>query len=229
MNFYPHHIGDYSKDTSHLSMVEDGAYRRLMDICYATEKPLPLEPRAVYRLARATSTTERKAVDTVLSEFFERREDGWHQKRIDEELDRAHAKSDKARQSAGLRWQSERKANADANAMPTHEIRMANAMLTTTNNQEPITNIQKEHQHQTSGNGKNGGAGVVVVIPLLNKRTWTPPPDFLQELEAAYPAVDGPATLREIRAWCIANPDRCKPEGEVRRFINGWFERTQNA
>lgn len=89
MNYYNHHIGDYAKDTAHLSMMEDGAYRRLIDICYASEKPLPLESRAVYRLARAQSKAERDAVDVVLREFFDRRDDGWHQKRCDEEIAKA--------------------------------------------------------------------------------------------------------------------------------------------
>ena len=31
MNFYKHHLGDYYKDTVHLSWMEDCAYRRLLD------------------------------------------------------------------------------------------------------------------------------------------------------------------------------------------------------
>lgn len=89
MNYYNHHIGDYAKDTSHLSMTEDGAYRRLMDICYSTEHPLPPDRHRVYRLARATSKLERSAVDAVLDEYFDQREDGWHQKRVDEEVSKA--------------------------------------------------------------------------------------------------------------------------------------------
>ena len=46
VNYYPHHIGDYSKDTSHLTMLEDAAYRRMLDVYYATEKPLPLDQPA---------------------------------------------------------------------------------------------------------------------------------------------------------------------------------------
>lgn len=89
MNYYPHHIGDYARDTSHLSMTEDGAYRRLMDICYSTEKPLSLDRAKVYKRVRAQSKIDRDAVDTVLEEFFEQRADGWHQKRIDEEIQHA--------------------------------------------------------------------------------------------------------------------------------------------
>lgn len=41
MNFYEHHLGDYMRDTAHLSMIEDAAYRRLLDAYYIREAPLP--------------------------------------------------------------------------------------------------------------------------------------------------------------------------------------------
>lgn len=123
LNYYNHHIGDYAKDTAHLSMVEHGAYRMLLDICYATERPLPAEPRAVYRLVRAVTKIERQAVDAVLTDYFEKKNDGWHQKRCDEEIAYATEKSQKARDSADKRWHGKSNTNAYAkagkNAMPT--------------------------------------------------------------------------------------------------------------
>lgn len=86
MNYYEHHIGDYIKATAHLSMLEDAAYRRLIDAYYTKEAPLPAERKACHRLARATSKPERDAVDTVLDEFFTLADDGWHQSRCDEEI-----------------------------------------------------------------------------------------------------------------------------------------------
>lgn len=73
---------------------------------------------------------------------------------------------------------------------------------------------------------KNGNA--VAYIPLANKTEWGVSAEFLKELEAAYPAVDGPATLREIRVWCLANPRKCKTRGGVLRFVNAWFSKEQN-
>lgn len=88
MNYYEHHIGDYIKATAHLSMVEDAAYRRLIDAYYTREIPLPAEKKACHRLARAFSKVEKDAVDTVLEEFFVLESDGWHQKRCDKELEK---------------------------------------------------------------------------------------------------------------------------------------------
>jgi uncharacterized protein YdaU (DUF1376 family) len=39
MNYYPFHIGDYISHTSHLSDLEDLAYRRMIDLYYQTEEP----------------------------------------------------------------------------------------------------------------------------------------------------------------------------------------------
>ncbi|NHC63193.1 YdaU family protein [Paenalcaligenes suwonensis] len=87
MNHYSHHIGDYLKDTAHLSMIEDGAYRRLLDLYYQHEQPLPAEKRQVYRLARASTAAEKKAIDTILEEFFQKTIDGHRHSRCDEEIE----------------------------------------------------------------------------------------------------------------------------------------------
>ncbi len=90
MNFYKHHIGDYAAATAHLSFVEDAAYSRLLRIYYRDEKPLPVDIKAVQRLAGARSKDEREAVETVLQEFFSASGGGWHSKRCDEEILKAN-------------------------------------------------------------------------------------------------------------------------------------------
>lgn len=89
MNFYKHHIGDYAAATAHLSFTEDAAYTRLLRIYYRDERPLPVEIRAVQRLAGARMPEEQEAVETVLREFFRLTDDGWHNKRCDEEIGKA--------------------------------------------------------------------------------------------------------------------------------------------
>ena len=90
MNYYEHHIGDYAQATAHLSILEDGAYIRCIRKYYADEKPLPADIAAVQRLVGARSREERKAVETVVKEFFTLEEDGWHNKRCDEEIAKFH-------------------------------------------------------------------------------------------------------------------------------------------
>lgn len=84
MNYYERHLGDYARDTGHLSMLEHGAYSLLMDRYYATEQGIPADQ--AHRLARARSEEERAAVDAVLSEFFVLDAGAWRHKRIDREI-----------------------------------------------------------------------------------------------------------------------------------------------
>lgn len=86
MNYYEHHIGDYDKNTSHLTACEDGIYSRLIRRYMDKEAPLPADVDQVKRLARARDKLERKAVDDVLAEFFTLEADGWHHKTCDESI-----------------------------------------------------------------------------------------------------------------------------------------------
>ncbi len=88
MNFYEHHIGDYDSATSHLSMLEDAAYRRLICLYYRTEAPIPADIKQACRLIRAVSKQEQAAAQQVLHEFFRLEADGWHNDRCDAEVAR---------------------------------------------------------------------------------------------------------------------------------------------
>ena len=118
MNYYEKHIGDYIRDTVSLTMTEDGAYNRMIDQVYQSEKPLPLDKKLIYRLARAGSTADRKAVDFVLSSFFQETAEGYIQKRVQQEIERYQGKQRKAKASADARWS---KVKPDANASETHD------------------------------------------------------------------------------------------------------------
>lgn len=86
MNYYERHLGDYAKDTGHLSMLEHGAYNLLLDRYYGTEGGIPADQ--VYRVARAKTKEEREAVDLVLAEFFELIDGSWIKGRCEEEIAR---------------------------------------------------------------------------------------------------------------------------------------------
>lgn len=90
MNYYERHLGDYARDTSHLTMLEHGAYNLLMDRYYVSESGIP-EVQA-YRYAHARSEEEKAAVDAVLSEFFTLVNGVWIKNRIEEEITKAQTK-----------------------------------------------------------------------------------------------------------------------------------------
>jgi uncharacterized protein YdaU (DUF1376 family) len=144
VNFYTHHIGDYLKDTSHLSALEDGIYRRMLDLYYVSEKPLPLNIDGLYRLVRARTREEKNAVDTVLAEFFVRSDMGWRQARCEREILKAQEKSGKAKASAQKRW------HCDGNA---------NAMRTHSEGNAPITHIPLPISHNPKGERQQRSRG----------------------------------------------------------------------
>ncbi len=113
MNYYERHLGDYSRDTGHLSLLEHGVYTILLDRYYVTEQGIPDSQK--YRLARAKSDEERAAVDAVLCEFFcliektqekptgfqpgYENEKIWINNRADEEIARARLKINASREN----------------------------------------------------------------------------------------------------------------------------------
>lgn len=143
MNYYEHHLGDYAAATAHLSWDEDMAYARLIRAYYHHEKPIPVELKDACRLVRAQSPAQRKAVEAVLCEFFTRGDDGWHQKRCDEEIQRFKDKQTKARRSADARWNAKRSdSEGNANASGTHTERNAKAMRTQSEGNAPSLQSQ---------------------------------------------------------------------------------------
>ena len=140
MHKYLRHLGDYAKDTKHLSMIEHGAYNLMLDFCYASEKPLPADEKVLFRLCSAFEKAEQKAVLMVRDEFFAFMEDGWVQKRVLEEIADYKDKAAKAARAADKRWQCGRNADAlqthsDGNADGMHRARVP-----LTSNQKPVTN-----------------------------------------------------------------------------------------
>jgi uncharacterized protein YdaU (DUF1376 family) len=89
MHFYSFNIGDYISHTRHLTVIEDCAYRRLLDLYYLHEQPLNSSSTTV---ARAINMRDHEAeVTAVLEEFFEREDGGgWVNRRADEEIQKYH-------------------------------------------------------------------------------------------------------------------------------------------
>ncbi|MHB0973937.1 MAG: YdaU family protein [Thiobacillus sp.] len=115
MNYYERHLGDYAKDTVHLTMIEHGAYSVLLDRYYATECGIPADQ--VHRLARARTREEKQAVDSVLSDFFELIEGIWINHRAEEEIAKAQTKI-KAAQENGKRGGRPRKNQTQTEQKP---------------------------------------------------------------------------------------------------------------
>jgi len=162
MNHYPRHVGDITRDTFGLSLTEFGAYDRLLDAYYSSEKPIPHAER--YRLTGAVSKADKAAVDYVMGRYFTEQADGWHQKRADVEIATFRDKSAKASASANAMWN---KRNADA--MRTHSDGNAS--------QKPVTSNHKPVDQEQSG-------GAVAPAPAKRSRPMQLPKGW--EIPAAW-------------------------------------------
>jgi len=102
MYYYPFYLRDYLAKTRHLSLMEDLAYRRLLDAYYTQEEPLPADPNACARLICMRDYVAE--VQAVLSEFFDLTEAGYTNERCDVELDRFRAMRKGGAVGAAKRW-----------------------------------------------------------------------------------------------------------------------------
>jgi uncharacterized protein YdaU (DUF1376 family) len=126
MHYFNFNIGDYASHTRHLSLLEDLAYRRLIDAYYLSEKPFIGSASDIAKDIGMTSQIEE--VFYVLSKYFEQDETGWFNKRCDEEIAKYHEKQEQAVRAG--------KASAKA------RLSKRSTPVQPTNKQEPITNNQ---------------------------------------------------------------------------------------
>jgi uncharacterized protein YdaU (DUF1376 family) len=82
VKWYKFAAAEYQIKTIHLSDAEDLAYRRLLDMAYLSEKPIPLDTNLVSRRIRL----DQDIVEQVLSEFFEKTAEGYRNRRVEEEV-----------------------------------------------------------------------------------------------------------------------------------------------
>lgn len=91
MHYYKFNIKDWSRDTAHLTVEEEGVYRRLLDQYYESEMPIPEQTQPVIRRLRLSG--HESAVSLILGEFFTLCEDGYRHARCDSEIEKYHSKA----------------------------------------------------------------------------------------------------------------------------------------
>ena len=131
--YYQFNIGDYRRDTSHLTLLEHGIYRQLIDTYYMNEGPLDYDEDFLMRTHSVRNADEMQAFTNVIKDFFDLEDGRLIHRGCDKVIAMYHEKSKKASTSAMARWQGK-----NAKAMRTHSERNANGMLTN----KPITNNQ---------------------------------------------------------------------------------------
>lgn len=130
MHFYPHHIGDFLKDTSSLTPEESYFYLRLIWLYYDTEKPLPDDISSLAFKIGARGKED--CVRSLIQIYFRYDSDlkSYTHQRIDAEIRKYQSKAASAKRANQIRWASEKDVKSDLKS---------DAAQIPTKNQEPIT------------------------------------------------------------------------------------------
>lgn len=102
MHYYQFNIAEYRNDTGHLTTLEHGIYRQLIDLLYTSEECIPNETQWVIRRLRLASEDEVNALHSVLADFFLLTKDGYTQKRVQVEVAKYHANAAKNKKNGKL-------------------------------------------------------------------------------------------------------------------------------
>lgn len=90
-SFMPLWIADYLADTMHLTARQHGEYLLLLMYSWKQDRPLPKVDASLRAIARASEEEWKEDKSTILA-FFEEGQDGYRQKRLEEERTSANRK-----------------------------------------------------------------------------------------------------------------------------------------
>jgi uncharacterized protein YdaU (DUF1376 family) len=139
--FYRFFTGDYLRDAGHLSLLEHGCYRRLIDLYMIEGGPLPFDMPRLYRLLHATSKEEQQAVQVVVEEFFRMDGSMLRHGRCDRELEWQKSVYEKAVLANKARWEKVKNQKLAS-------IRNANGSIRESEPEpEPEPDIKKREKH----------------------------------------------------------------------------------
>ena len=177
MHFYKFHIGDYMSHTRHLSLLEDLAYRRLLDFYFLHEQPIKHRDAA-----RQIGMREHEEdVLTVLNEFFLSTDEGFVNPRANKEIEEYKAHQGTSAYGAFIRDNQSLKSVVQKDVYIQHfrngtldtyistlrtqdvPIMSKSSIHDATNNHKPLTTNHKP---------KRESATVVACPPDVSQQIW---------------------------------------------------------
>lgn len=108
MDWYKFYVGDYARDTSHLTPLEHGVYLLLINRYYSSEEPLRDDFDWLCRVAQCRSRHEKDALRSIRDQFFDSIDGKLMHRRIDQEIVKYQQMRDTNRKAVELRWQYEK-------------------------------------------------------------------------------------------------------------------------
>lgn len=196
MHYYSFNIEHYTSHTARLSILEDIAYRRLLDSYYLNERPLN---GCTADVAREIGMQDySKEVEYVLSKFFTKVDDEWVNKRADIEI-QFYQKQKKTASKAG-------KASAKARRIKASEQAFNDRSTTV----QPISNHESVISNHESVNTKYELVDSNKEITSKDKTLVEQKPD------------DGVEIFKYWQA--IMNHPRSAYTVQRKKLVNGWLK-----
>ena len=93
---------------------------------------------------------------------------------------------------------------------------------------KPIASGDKSPSAEKAKLNGHDQTPVIERIPLVGSEEFEVHQSSVEEWERLFPAVDVPQTLKEIRAWNLANTPRRKTRRGVMNHITQWLAKEQN-
>jgi uncharacterized protein YdaU (DUF1376 family) len=201
LHYYQFNIGDYASHTRHLSLIEDLAYRRLLDVYYLRERPLSDCLTTVARLIGLSDYEQE--VEAVLVEFFEHNDGGYVNPRADKEIAHYRAKSQQAVKAG--------KASAE------RRFNIRSTDVQPNNNQEPITSNHKPIKKSIAARGTR--------LP----QDFQLPMDWIVFCNQQRPELDARDVFEGFCDYWIAQPGQKGVKTDWTATWRNWVRRQQVA
>jgi uncharacterized protein YdaU (DUF1376 family) len=206
VNYFELYPGDYLRDTTRLSLVEHGAYLRLLMAYYSDEQPLPAEKSELFRVVSAMNSAEKAAVLSVANRFFPVAEDGFrHNARADAEIAKAGnrmvSKGDRKSNEAQRqqRYRDRRRDMFEAlhgvGLRPDFNISMDDLTDLVTKNVtlQSVTSVTESRRYSTATRPQTPDPNKQQDQDLLGETSLPPPQKRFDDFWAVYPVKKGKA------------------------------------
>lgn len=211
------YTGDYLRDTRHLSPLKHGVYFLLLMHCWDSRGPVPLDEQEAAGIANCRSGDEIDALRYVLDRYFVRMDDGWYNRRIQLEIERAHAIGLKRKLAGAKGYQ------AKAKQMPSKCLASASnttttTISTTTTNSTPLEldgSLSKKNQRRGAAS-----AAPFVLPDWIPKEHW----DAYEEMrnKIRKPMTDAARRMAVLKLGNL-NEQGHPPNQVLRQSVfNGW-------
>jgi uncharacterized protein YdaU (DUF1376 family) len=216
-HWMPIRIGDYHRETRHLTAEQHGGYL-LLGMEYWTKGSLPDDDDQLARIAGMSKAQWRRNRPTLQALFA----DGWKHPRLDAEIERAAKVSERyaerARKGADKRWG--RRSDSDASSMPEASSKDASSIAT----EVPDESQPQPQPHESSLRSESRedaspcSAPRAVNRPTKSNRGSRLQPDWKPD--------------ESVVAWCVSADQGLTPaqvDAALAEFHDFWQSAPKNA